>query len=706
MAALDDDALRSPFDGLSSYSIETIFSSLDAASLLDVQLAARWAHEIGRQNHIWHELCENHLGLTAPPSPYKELHLCEEPVRCWIVQGGAPHFNLQQAYWRLRRSRPWALHYVGTITDGGMDAAETPGAGPRYHFTNLFKPNKWESYCSAAPSNVTCIGACGMGDFEEEKRGRALAAERRIMVAALAYPVHRLLGWAQGVRTLQSLSTNELRGLFLEAAAEAMVVPMMLLGGGPGQAAAIDGDGLGVWGLESGSDYDSDEEVDESADSGRGNRNGIVGIEQLHPDTTLNDGADGGIAELSSIAEFRAFVDVVRERREADTRHASHETDAGGSAAEGGGEGQASSTGGAAAVSASTGGGIGGGDDLTANVQWSDNVKAWHVPPEVSAAVMNVRVSREGEYSCPLKTGAILFSNTGQLPRPDQFPEGRTTPAELLASKGETSPTAGRVGSGAETGDRGWGGTGEGKEKAADGSASGASASHPHAAVLEEAEARSLEGVVKLSEEGRLPPIINITYQRCPVCARQRAVVGQTKTYRTPFPYRGRSYVSEPGTSAGAGTAAGAAAAEEDGALAEAHEDCVTVTLEFARGGKGYGAGSGEFELAAWFQYTCPVACREHCPTEVADRLDIKFKKSRPAKFVAVRLIDSEDRMAELGDNHDDPNIDVAYVAFKGRALRRSENALRSEANRWKKERTAREAEGRSTSTLPVSAST
>ena len=90
MAALDDDAFRSPFDGLSSDSIETIFSSLDGASLLDVQLAARWAHEIGRQNHIWHELCENCLGLTAPPSPYKELHLCEEPIRCWITQGGAP----------------------------------------------------------------------------------------------------------------------------------------------------------------------------------------------------------------------------------------------------------------------------------------------------------------------------------------------------------------------------------------------------------------------------------------------------------------------------------------------------------------------------------------------------------------------------------------------------------------------------------------
>ena len=64
----------------------------------------------------------------------------------------------------------------------------------------------------------------------------------------------------------------------------------------------------------------------------------------------------------------------------------------------------------------------------------------------------------------------------------------------------------------------------------------------------------------------------------------------------------------------------------------------VTVTVEFERRSD---AAPG-FELAAWFQYTCPMACRGHCPSAIADRLDIKLQRPRPATFVAVKLIDSE----------------------------------------------------------------
>ena len=687
MAALDD--ALSPFDGLDSDSIQTIFSSLDGLSLLHVQLVARWAHDIGNRNQLWHRLCESDLGLTPPPPGYPQP-MREPPIAAWVAHGDAPFFTLQECYWRLRNTRPEPIHYLGTITDGGMDASGTPDARARYHFTNLFKANKWESYCSAAPTNVTCIGACIAGDRAEVQHESTMFKERRVMVAALAYPVHRLLGWTRGVQTLQSLSTTELRGLFLEAAAEAMVVPMMLMGGAPG--AHIDQGGPDpVWGWPSDSEDDSEAEDGSSTSGGGGGGGGAA--EQMHPDgQMLNDEVDGGIPELSSMTEFRAFVEIVRERREADTPRDDHEMDEGGGEAEGGGEGQASSTGGAA-VEGGTDEGVGGGDDLTANVQWNSATNAWQVPPWISASVYGVRVSREGEYSCPLRTGAILFSNAERLPRPDHFPDGRTTPAELLASGGEPTQSAGQVGSAADTGTRGWDGSGKGKERAAGGSASGsgASAPHPHAAVLEEAEARSLEGVVRLSEEGRLPPITNITYQRCPVCAEDRANVGQTKTYRTPFPYRGRSYVAEP---AEPGTKTGAA---EEG-LTDAHEDCVTVTLEFARGGNGNGngngnGGGGEFELAAWFQYTCPVACREHCPPTVSDRLDIKFQKPRAAKFVAVKLVDSEDRMAELGDNHDDPNIDVAYVAFKGKTMRKSTQYVRHRERRMARER--KEAEQR-----------
>ncbi len=37
--------------------------------------------------------------------------------------------------------------------------------------------------------------------------------------------------------------------------------------------------------------------------------------------------------------------------------------------------------------------------------------------------------------------------------------------------------------------------------------------------------------------------------------------------------------------------------------------------------------------------------------------------------MVAVKLVDAEDLMAAWGDRHEEPNVDVAAVAFRGRCV-------------------------------------
>ena len=50
-------------------------------------------------------------------------------------------------------------------------------------------------------------------------------------------------------------------------------------------------------------------------------------------------------------------------------------------------------------------------------------------------------------------------------------------------------------------------------------------------------------------------------------------------------------------------------------------------------------------------------------------RLNIQLSRKRAGNVAVVKLIDQEDLMEEWMDNHDEPNIDATFIAFKGRQL-------------------------------------
>lgn len=47
----------------------------------------------------------------------------------------------------------------------------------------------------------------------------------------------------------------------------------------------------------------------------------------------------------------------------------------------------------------------------------------------------------------------------------------------------------------------------------------------------------------------------------------------------------------------------------------------------------------------------------------------VTLKKKHSGNVALVKLIDQEDLMSEWHDSHDSSNIDISFVAFKGRVL-------------------------------------
>ena len=120
-------------ENLDGDSIMNIISSLDAPSLLQVQVAARWAHETARQNRLWRQLCDADLGLLPPSDDVAVDDEGTQPKACWSLEpnGTEKKCSAKECYWLLRRKRSMPLGYAGTITDGGMDAADVPSARGR-----------------------------------------------------------------------------------------------------------------------------------------------------------------------------------------------------------------------------------------------------------------------------------------------------------------------------------------------------------------------------------------------------------------------------------------------------------------------------------------------------------------------------------------------------------------------------------------------
>ena len=339
--------------------------------------------------------------------PYRPL-----PGRAFAASRG--HAQLKALCRRLLRDPIAPLPFAGALTDGGVD--RDPGAhshGERYSFVPLFRPTVWDPHCSAAPPPLHVVGAL----LDEEPAawgGREAEAKQRFGMAGSLAELSRFLGvfgaqddglpvsLASATLLLETMSTDILRSIFVQVAGEGALRPILrrdygaMQRGSPDQApgvtfsefvqqvAVAHAHDLSA---EGGHGSDDDDEDDDGS-GGEGNSDGDVWEDVADGDGDEEDekvGKSGGAAEAAGGGGGGASDEApsLHRRRLRPEWHPA--------------------------------------DGKQRLVQWVPDLLVGPRDPGVAASVARVSVSRRGEFSCPVRSGALFVS---RRPRCDALPPG------------------------------------------------------------------------------------------------------------------------------------------------------------------------------------------------------------------------------------------------------------------------------------------